>query len=125
VVLTLGKIADLQRASLKDSCSCDGEILESVRAFGNGGLAVIQRRNEAATKLLYFGECVGLTTLVRDDNLSTLLDADLIRLEVPVGIGCAGTGFGEQILQSGGEAQRRKSDVLAEVRAESGVRVRG
>src|SRR5205807_2424264 len=114
VVLTLGQAVDLVLAPLEDASACDGEVGKAAVAFGSLWLAAVERVDKAATELLHFGEGVGFAAGVEDDDLGALPDGDIIRLEIPIGIGMALDGLVEQ---SGEVGLSAESNVLAEVRS--------
>ena len=92
---------------------------KSSSTFGNNVLSSVEPRDKSAAELRHFGEGVGLTALVDYVERGSLLHADGVRLEVPLLVRMPGCGFFEQLIERCGISE---GDVLAEVRAEGGVK---
>src|SRR5262245_5082361 len=115
MVFTPGKVAERQRATLKKTGAGDGMVRNTAVEFRNGFFARgVEPWNEATAKCCNFGEGVRLTALIGYHDRSAFLDAQVVRLEIPIRIGISRRSFGKQIRQLGESAQR---DILAEIGA--------
>src|ERR1051326_589434 len=88
-VYAFGEPCDLQLAALKDSSSGYRYIAEPAGTFLGRILAIVERGNKAAAKLLDFSKGVRFAALVDDAQHRIPLNIHNIGFKVPAGIGSA------------------------------------
>ena len=97
-VAALRQTSHFEPAALQGPGSWPPRRWKPTSAFGDDRFAgAVQRGDEPSPKLLHLRKGVGLATLIDDRNKLPLFNEQIVRFEVPVGIGSAGRGFGEQI----------------------------
>src|SRR6266436_4760754 len=98
-MLALRQADDLETAALNDSCPGHRDVLKTAAALRNdaGRAAGIKRRQESVAECFHLGEGMRLAALVNHGNDGSLLDRQLVGLEVPARIGAPSLGTIEKI----------------------------
>src|ERR1700730_3383014 len=117
-MFTFRQTRDLDMAALKDSSLGHREVRKAAVTFGNRGLSVIEPVYITATELCHLGEGVRLAALADYAKNGSLLDAECVRFEVPVGVRSSSLCLRKQFVE---RRECPERDILAEVSPKLGI----